>query len=103
MNKPHVHADVIHAYADGKQIQIFDNTSFHWKDVTHPIFGGYNKYRVKPEPQPDTVGYAIIDTEHFLEKQVYEYVPLSGIRGNEGILRITRDGETNLIKEITLL
>ena len=53
MNKPHKHADVIKAFADGKQIQFryYNNQEWlDWDSDTCPTFLEYYQYRVKPEP-----------------------------------------------------
>lgn len=47
----HVHADVIHAFADGKQIQWFNSLKNKWNDWILPIapaFYAEEKYRIKP-------------------------------------------------------
>ena len=52
MNKPHVHAAVIKAWADGAQIQYKMEDSSHWRDfgdLISPSWSEKNYYRVKPE------------------------------------------------------
>ncbi len=44
----HVHADVIHAYAEGKQIQFFSKVRNKWEDIEAPVFAPDYMYRVKP-------------------------------------------------------
>lgn len=52
--KPHVHADVIRAFADGATIQVC-YLAGEWKDEAYPHFDAYVQYRVKPEKKwPDT-------------------------------------------------
>lgn len=53
---PHVHADVIKAWADGKTIQVsFDGACWHDIEGYNPItFNRHDMYRVKPEPKPLT-------------------------------------------------
>ena len=53
----HKHADLIHAWADGAQIQCkqhgYENC---WADVGYPNWENpYCVYRIKPEPKPDVV------------------------------------------------
>ena len=53
MNKPHKHADVIKAFADGKQIQFRYYNNQEWLDWDRsycPTFSDYYEYRVKPMP-----------------------------------------------------
>jgi len=46
MTKPHVHCELIKAWADGAEIQVKDNES--WVDTTNPIWSPNNCYRIKP-------------------------------------------------------
>lgn len=55
--KPHKHADVIRAYADGAEIEF---RSFHgdrWSSTNNPSFFDDYEYRVKPVKKPDLVRY----------------------------------------------
>ena len=47
--KRHVHADLIHAWADGAEIQTFDEYFETWYDAETPLWDEGNKYRIKPE------------------------------------------------------
>jgi hypothetical protein len=55
MTKPHVHAECIKAWADGAIIQYYDKQKVAWVDVPDncPTWYFGEKYRVKPEPDPD--------------------------------------------------
>ena len=46
-SKRHKHADLIHAWAEGAEIQIL--TGSKWEDVPGPSFGEKLKYRIKPK------------------------------------------------------
>lgn len=49
---PHVHADVIKAWADGAAVELWDGG---WYELqTQPIWNPDRKYRIKPEPKPLT-------------------------------------------------
>ena len=52
--KPHVHADVIKAWADGATIQYL-NHRVEWENVVRnaPFWEENTEYRVKPEPKPE--------------------------------------------------
>ena len=52
MNQRHKHADVIIAWAEGKDVQVWDEGAKRWCDVvvSTPGFTG-DKYRVKPPPK----------------------------------------------------
>lgn len=48
MNKPHKHAELIKAWADGAEIQFFDKN---WMDcVGNPNWNEWVEYRIKPKP-----------------------------------------------------
>lgn len=49
----HKHADLIHAWADGVEIQVL--TGDEWIDTPNPLWIDKNKYRVSPKdnPEPD--------------------------------------------------
>ena len=49
MSKRHKHADVIIAWAEGKDVQVWDCDNQKWLDVTveKPLFT-WDKYRIKP-------------------------------------------------------
>lgn len=53
---PHVHADVIKAWAEGHTVQVCCNNFYgsEWVDCHEPLFHSYQQYRVKPEPKPPT-------------------------------------------------
>lgn len=48
MSKPHKHADVIHAYADGAEIEYFAEQAGKWCLCATPSFVEDTEYRVKP-------------------------------------------------------
>jgi len=49
MSKPHKHADVIKAWADGAEIQIRVTNSPEWLDCVAPNWDSNIEYRVKPK------------------------------------------------------
>ena len=46
----HPHADILHAYAEGAEIEWFDGQN--WKTTPHPPFAPTTKYRIKPQEKP---------------------------------------------------
>lgn len=48
MTKPHKHAEVIKAWADGAQIQYRFSPNHPWEDIDDPIWIPDDEYRVKP-------------------------------------------------------
>lgn len=59
----HKHADLIHAWAEGAQIQIESKNG--WRDDYYPLWIPSNNYRIKPEPKPkpDIVRYFFLHPE----------------------------------------
>ena len=60
MKTPHKHAELIHAYADGAEIQL-QNSIGEWMDEKYPTWNLTAVYRIKPEPKPDFVYYGHLD------------------------------------------
>ena len=48
--KPHKHAEIIKAWADGAEIEFFDKIAEEWLETSAPYWSENNEYRVKPEP-----------------------------------------------------
>ena len=95
MNKRHKWADVIIAWAEGKEIQwrlIGDAT---WRDRIElgvPAFSDENiQWRIKPEPKPDVV------VEVHMEKSAWS---MGCVDPN---LRLTFDGETGKLKQAEVI
>ena len=53
--KPHKHAELIKAWADGAKIERLDN--YTWIDDVEPIWYLNWEYRIKPEPKQDVHRY----------------------------------------------
>ena len=52
----HKHADLIHAWADGAQIQYKNSIDNNWNDVEYPSWHpSTGEYRIKPEPKSDVI------------------------------------------------
>lgn len=69
MKKPHKHAKLIHAYADGAEIQL-QNSIGEWMDEKYPTWNLSAVYRIKPEFKPDVVTIDCVvlnDGEAFFE------------------------------------
>ena len=86
----HKHADLIHAWADGVQVQVHDYGK--WIDTPHPLWLIACEYRVKPQPKPDYV--------------LYDSVSPSSIGRHltsPANVRFTFDGETGALKSAEVL
>ena len=97
MNKPHKHAELIKAWADGAEIEykskflgtwhLFDGQQDGWVDSY--------EYRIKPEPKPDFVKYL----NPILNGDWREYAtPMCS-----GSIKLIRDGETGELKSAEVL
>lgn len=64
MGKRHKHADVIIAWAEGKDVQVWDKGPKRWCDVTTstPSFFEDRKYRIKPPAKKYRVALFESDT-----------------------------------------
>ena len=59
----HKHADLIHAWADGAEIQVFNMYSQEWMDIafdegadgTYTVWRSEGRYRIKPEEKKPVV------------------------------------------------
>ena len=89
--KPHKHAEIIKAWADGAEIEYHTSSSYsNW----NPICLGWSwdntlvaEYRIKPEPKPDVVSYTRAGG-----------LTLGIFRLETDDLKLTFDGETGKLK-----
>ena len=96
--KPHKHAEVIKAWADGHTIQYSNQTTnLNWTDmpICSPNWHENVEYRVKPKPSPDVVRYYTcrIDNEG-LYRTALQY---------NADLVLVYDGETGKLKKAEVL
>ena len=95
MKTPHVHAELIKAWADGAEIESL--TIHDWKDCFQPRWSPSCEYRIKPEPKPDVVLYAVA----YIDMQPLS-PPTKG-RFDSDNLKLTFDGETLKLKSAEVL
>jgi hypothetical protein len=93
--KPHKHAELIKAWADGAEIQVRIASSNEWGNAVNPYWAEHYEYRIKPEPKPDTFVYP--ETVHSFEenKKLIWYV--------KDKLQLIFDGETGQLKKAVVL
>lgn len=92
----HKHADLIHAWADGAQIQHHHGED-RWDDISAPRWLEDHNYRIKPMRNPD----------------MYKYVDVKAVRDgickwnaclpDEANLGLIFDGETGRLKSAEVL
>lgn len=90
MKQPHKHAALIHAWADGAEIE-YKNRHGEWH-LAHnpPMWAEDGEYRIKPEPKPDLVRFVCVESGHTF-------------RSLDDNLCITFDGETGKLKKAEVL
>ena len=62
--KPHKHAELIKAWADGAEIQArVIGMGYAWQPLLNPRWDDKDivEYRIKPEPKPDFISYLLKD------------------------------------------
>lgn len=99
MNKPHKHAEVIKAWADGAEIEVFYSHSLKWQPVTCPTWCPSTEYRVKPEPKPDIPQY-VRAMYSLLEAGAYISRCVDPANAN---IKLVFDGETRKLKSVELI
>ena len=100
----HKHADLIHAWADGAQIQ-WESHYGDWIDENYPDWSEHNNYRVKPEPKPDVVFYQGMTLNYFADG---DNCPKATIFHKERLsenlnVKFTFDAETGDIKSAEVI
>lgn len=103
---PHVHAECIKAWADGAKIQFrMKGSSINWVDLNgDPGWSTKCDYRVKPEPKPDRIAFAMLfvslasRTNNTVGQRVT--CPYTE-QGNN--IKLTFDGETGKLKSAEAL
>ena len=93
----HKHADLIHAWAEGAEIEIYDPGVGQWRQSLHPTFGTTCEYRIKPTPKPDVVWYA----SPRIGGDMCAYMSKIPVAGSN--LKLTFDGETGELKSAEVI
>jgi hypothetical protein len=98
MNKPHKHAELIKAWADGAEIEFRWGCLNDWTKLTTPRWDQDGDYRIKPEPKPDVVRYWEVS---FFDCEIKG----SGTKYQNSFdnLKLTFDGETGKLKAAEVL
>ena len=92
----HKHADLIHAWADGAQIQ-WKSHFGHWFDENHPDWSENTEYRIKLEPKPDVIYRTRVNKW----RDAFTGVTISS--GALANIDFTFDGETGELKSAEVL
>lgn len=94
----HKHAELIKEWADGAEIEVFNDRRMCWEDITgDPYWVNSFQYRIKPEPKPDWSKYVRIESQN---NQICSWDLCLPKFAN---LRITFDGETGALKSAEVI
>ncbi len=91
MKKPHKHAEMIKAWADGEAIQYRNDPCDEWHDLAsnYPSWIPGCEFRIKPEPKPDVVRY-LNPNQYNGSHKYFE----------EATVRAVFDGQTGELKSV---
>jgi hypothetical protein len=93
MNKPHKHAALIKAWADGAEVEFLPSGSLVWGSYTSPCWDWDGDYRIKPKPDVVMYGYAC--TKCVWRVSIY--------REDGDNIKVTFDGDTGKLKAAEVL
>lgn len=96
--KPHKHAELIKAWADGAEIEIYssyDNEWIRYSEGENPSWGENYEYRIKPETKPDVI------VKWFVRPREVTY--FDSRDQDTKNLKLTFDGETGKLKSAEVL
>ena len=95
----HKHAELIKAWADGAEIQVYSPWAKTWRDAGTPSWCGTNEYRIKPEPTPDAIKYVSVKL-HWHTKGIARW---DNVEAQFANLKIVFNGETGELKSAEVL
>lgn len=107
MGTPHKWSDVIHAIADGKDVQLY--YALEWIDYdsskhNSPIENPESKWRIKPEPKPDVVKVIHFDNDTISSEDIFVSNNSHNSHAHwESHVKLTFDGETGKLKSAEVL
>ena len=94
--KPHKHAYLIKAWADGAIIQRLDEIYNEWQDTPNPAWAEDRTYRIKPEQKPD-----VVYTTNIKYDFGWKWVNTTSTEIHN--LRLIFDGETGQLKSAEVI
>ena len=101
--KPHSHAAIIKAWADGAKIEVNNGQNDIWSYVEKPSWEYRNKYRVAL-PKPDVVVYSRIMGKFMFTSEGLEIQQLIACEVKDRPnIKYTFDGEWGTLKFVELL
>lgn len=100
MKTPHVHAELIKAWADGAEIECLLATGL-WSKAPNPNWDSGYKYRIKPKP--DVVKYMGFLSSNGVEGRFCMSNTHYVVDHWPNQLKLTLDGETGKLKSAEVL
>ena len=106
MNKPHKHAELIKAWADGAEIEYKSHVDGSWRNLTSGQWLDNYEYRLKPIPKPDKVSYGVYksaaEVYYNFTMICYSQCP-SHVSHDYNLVKLTYDGETGKLKSAEVM
>src|SRR3990167_11220668 len=97
----HRHADLIHAWAEGAEIEYLSKITGKWcSSGSDPLFSDGTEYRIKPEKKPDASLFYYVANRVVSEDA--PCVSWSGVAKYSN-LSLTFDGDTGKLKKAEVL
>jgi hypothetical protein len=101
--KPHKHAELVKAWADGAVIQQYKPHLDEWHDTSpYPVWDERVEYRIKPEPKPDVFKNFMLVSHPLAGLKFSDVTGLPRKEGEQWI-RVYIDGETGELKSAEVL
>ena len=95
----HKHADLIHAWADGAEIE-WEDKDGQWHDIEdEPLWASWIQYRIKPEPKPDIIKFINVRLQ-YKDTGICRWDSCDASYAN---LKLVFDGETGELKSAEVL
>jgi hypothetical protein len=100
----HVHHDLIVAWAKGAEIEYFSNLSKEWRKLAvTPLWEPEATYRIKPEPKPDVILYAMVRKDPERYQAEIQHVKANLNKLHSDTCMFIFDGETGVLKDAQVL
>lgn len=99
MRKPQKHAELIKAWSDGAEIEVYSSIQKDWVDCDCPKWHDEREYRIKREPKPDVVYYGFLHNN----ESIGITCCFMRIRHDIDNFQIIFDGETRKLKSAEVI
>lgn len=104
MKTPHVHAAIIKAWADGEQIEHYNQFTKQWGPIgSEPCWFPSIQFRIKPEPKPDVVYYGVYEEKDVRHRRSELECCFTQLNDHGDQIKLTFDGETGKLKKAEVL